>query len=339
MKKERTMPSEAPEQSTSKFRSLWERLIHDRNSFIRYGGFAVVLLVFALSTGGRLFSSYNLKVLMSQITPLLIMSVGMVFIFAHGGMDISVGAVSGLCSLVSVYVLNATGSVLAVLLVSILLAVLCYSINCLISELFGLMSTISSLAIMFAARGMITFNVAQTSEAIRIQQTKLLSVFSDSYLFMALACVLAVLMTWFLFSFTKLGKQARAIGDNPLSARQSGANVNLVKLLCYVVAGVCIGFASVFSIARVGSVSENIGSGREMDVIIAVILGGMTLSGGCKSRISSAVIGSITFVLLSNGLSLSGVSSLYVSLIKGALFLIIVFLTLRQNKNVPELPR
>ena len=134
MKKERTMPSEAPEQSAGKLRSLWEQLISDRNSFIRYGGFAVVLLVFALSTGGRLFSSYNLKVLMSQITPLLIMSVGMVFIFAHGGMDISVGAVSGLCSLVSVYVLNATGSVLAVLLVSILLAVLCYSINCLISE-------------------------------------------------------------------------------------------------------------------------------------------------------------------------------------------------------------
>ncbi len=339
MKKDYVVPSENETGAAAGIRSVWNRIKADRNSLIRYGGLVIVLLIFAVSTNGRLFSAYNLKVLMSQITPLLIMSVGMVFVFAHGGMDISVGAVSGLCSLVSVYLLNATHSVLAVLLVCILLAVLCYALNCLISEFFGLMSTISSLAIMFAARGIITFNVSRTTEAIRIQQTKLLSLFSDSYLFMAAACVLAVLLTWFLFSFTKLGKQAKAIGDNPLSAKQSGANVNLVKLLCYVVAGACVGLASVFSIARVGSVSENIGSGREMDVIIAVILGGMTLSGGCKSRISSAVIGSITFVILSNGLSLSGVNSLLVSLVKGVLFLIIVFLTLRQNKNVQELPR
>jgi ribose transport system permease protein len=142
-----------------------------------------------------------------------------------------------------------------------------------------------------------------------------------------------------LFSFTKLGKQAKAIGDNPLSARQSGANVNLIKMLCYIVAGVCVGLASVFALARVGSVSENMGSGREMDVLIALILGGMNLSGGSKSRISSAVIGSITYVVLSNGLSLSGVATQYISIVKCVLFILIVLLTLRHSRNIRELPR
>lgn len=320
-------------------KSLLESTVKHKNTVIQYGSLILVFIVFLISTGGRIFSAYNFKVLISQITPLLIMSTGLVFVFAHGGMDISVGAVIGLCSLVSVVVLNATGSVFLVLLVCVLIAVVLYVINCGVSEMFGLMSTISSLAIMFAARGIVTYYVSQTTQAIRVNDSSLLQLFQSNYGFMIAMCFIVVFVCWVLFSLTKLGKQAKAIGDNALSARQSGAKVNLVKMLCYVVAGVAVGIASVFTLARVGSVSENMGSGREMDVLIALILGGMNLSGGSKSRISSAVIGSITYVILSNGLSLSGVATQYIAIVKGILFVVIVLLTLRQSFNVREMPR
>ena len=318
---------------------VWKFAKAQKNSLIRYGAFALVLIVFAITTGGKLFSTYNIKSIISQVTPLLIMSVGLIFVFAHGGMDISVGAVVGLCSLLSVYVLNDTGSVFLVLLTCIAVSVACYLINGGSSIFFKIMSTISSLAIMFAARGIVTYNVSRTEDTIRFTDSSLVKLFSDNYGFMIASCVIIVLIGKVLFDYTKLGKQAKAIGDNPLGAAQSGANVNLIKMLCYVAAGVCVGIASVFAISRVGSVSENMGSGREMDVLIALILGGMTLSGGTGSRLSSAVIGSVTYVLLSNGLSISGVPTNYISLVKGILFLAIVVLTLRQSKNIRELPR
>ena len=318
---------------------VWKFAKAQKNSLIRYGAFALVLIVFAITTGGKLFSTYNIKSIISQVTPLLIMSVGLIFVFAHGGMDISVGAVVGLCSLLSVYVLNDTGSVFLVLLTCIAVSVACYLINGGSSIFFKIMSTISSLAIMFAARGIVTYNVSRTEDTIRFTDSSLVKLFSDNYGFMIASCVIIVLIGKVLFDYTKLGKQAKAIGDNPLGAAQSGANVNLIKMLCYVAAGVCVGIASVFAISRVGSVSENMGSGREMDVLIALILGGMTLSGGTGSRLSSAVIGSVTYVLLSNGLSISGVPTNYISLVKGILFLVIVVLTLRQSKNIRELPR
>ena len=318
---------------------VWQFAKSQKNSLIRYGAFVLVLIVFAITTGGKLFSAYNMKSIISQVTPLLIMSVGLIFVFAHGGMDISVGAVVGLCSLLSVYVLNDTGSLFLVLLTCIAVSVACYIINGGSSIFFKIMSTISSLAIMFAARGIVTYNVSRTEDTIRFSDSSLVKLFSDNYGFMIASCVIIVLICKVLFDYTKLGKQAKATGDNPLGAAQSGANVNLIKILCYVVAGVCVGIASVFAIARVGSVSENMGSGREMDVLIALILGGMTLSGGTRSKLSAAVIGSITYVLLSNGLSISGVPTNYISLVKGILFLLIVVLTLRQSRNIRELPR
>lgn len=331
--------SETPKKRKISGADVWQFAKSQKNSLIRYGAFVLVLIVFAITTGGKLFSTYNLKTIVSQVTPLLIMSAGLIFVFAHGGMDISVGAVVGLCSLLSVYVLNDTGSVFLVLLTCIAVAVACYVINGGSSILFKIMSTISSLAIMFAARGIVTYNVSRTDETIRFTNSSLVKMFSDNYGFMVASCVIIVLICKVLFDYTKLGKQAKAIGDNPLGAAQSGANVNLIKMLCYIVAGVCVGIASVFAIARVGSVSENMGSGREMDVLIALILGGMSLSGGTKSKLSAAVIGSITYVLLSNGLSISGVPTNYISLVKGILFLVIVLLTLRQSKNIRELPR
>lgn len=331
--------SETPKKRKISGADVWQFAKSQKNSLIRYGAFVLVLIVFAITTGGKLFSTYNLKTIVSQVTPLLIMSAGLIFVFAHGGMDISVGAVVGLCSLLSVYVLNDTGSVFLVLLTCIAVAVACYVINGGSSILFKIMSTISSLAIMFAARGIVTYNVSRTDETIRFTNSSLVKMFSDNYGFMVASCVIIVLICKVLFDYTKFGKQAKAIGDNPLGAAQSGANVNLIKMLCYIVAGVCVGIASVFAIARVGSVSENMGSGREMDVLIALILGGMSLSGGTKSKLSAAVIGSITYVLLSNGLSISGVPTNYISLVKGILFLVIVLLTLRQSKNIRELPR
>ncbi len=310
-----------------------------KSLLIQYGCLVLVVLIFSIVTSGDLFSTYNLKNLVYQTTPLLIMAVGLIFIFAHGGFDVSCGAVCGLNALISILIINSTGSVLLALICNIIVSLLLYLFNIFISIKFKIMATISSLAIMFIARGIITYVCSLNNGTIRLVDYQVLSEIKNNVIIQIVACVIIVLIAILLFSYTKIGRQAKAIGDNPLSASQSGTKVNKIKFICYAFAGLCVGVAGIFVLARSGNVGKNIGSGNEMDVMVAIILGGMSLQGGSKTRLSSAIVGCITLKVLSTGMAIAGVPNSSVSLVKGILFIIIILTTLRQPKSVREMPR
>ncbi len=314
----------------------------NKNTVIRYGLLVLVVAGFAAATGGNIFSSYSISAIISQLTPLIIMCTGMVFVFAHGSIDVAEGAVMAVCALISIQIINVSGGsaggVLLAMLADIAVCEILYLGMALISLKFRIMSTIASLAVMFTARGLVTYFVSRTANGYKLTDSSALNLFADNR-FRIFVAVLVVVVCWILFSYTKLGKYDRAIGDNVLSARQSGANVTRTVTLSYAVAGVCIALAAMFYTARTGSVTENFGQGREMDVMIALILGGMFLSGGSKSRISAAVAGSVTYVILTNGLSQLGLSNSYIMLIKGIVFIVMIGTTLRRQASIKALPR
>ena len=98
-----------------------------------------------------------------------------------------------------------------------------------------------------------------------------------------------------------VGKYTKAIGANAISASQGGANIIKYKVMAYIVMGVCTVVASLFQMGYTASASDSTGTGYELNVMIALILGGMPLSGGMKSRVSSALVGAMTFSLLNVG--------------------------------------
>mgnify|MGYP000066725563 FL=1 len=198
---------------------------------------------------------------------------------------------------------------------------------------------IASLAVMFIARGMVTYILSLHDGRMNITRYDLIQPLKSNVAYALAAMIIIALIGIVLFNYTKLGKYCKAIGDNPVSAEQSGAKLKIVKLWCYIIAGTCVGLASLFLLARSGNVGKNIGSGTEMDVMVAVILGGMNLNGGCKSRIGAAIAGVITYTLLANGLTISGVNQTYITLVKGIIFIVIIGMTLRQNKSIAEMPR
>lgn len=314
-------------------------IVNNKNAIVRFGSLLLVVVIFAIVTKGNIFSAYNLKSLVGQTCALLIISVGMIFMFSHGAVDISSGAVAGLCSLIITLVLGGTGSMPLAIILSMLVSVALYLFCWFVTVRFGLLSTISSLAVMFVARGLVTYVLSGQSGQINIGYYELISPFKNNLAIQLIVIALAAAGCLLLFNFTALGKYSKAIGDNPVSSAQSGANINRVKFWCYLIAGVCVGIASVFILARAGNVSRNIGAGMEMNVMVAVILGGMSLSGGAKSRISSAIVGAVTYSLLSNGLTIAGVSQGYITLVKGFIFLVIIAMTLRQSKTITEMPR
>lgn len=313
-----------------------------KNLIMRYGLLLLVVIIFAIATGGNIFSKRSFNSILSQLTPLIILCVGMVFIFAHGNFDISSGAVLALSSLVSIFVMNGMNctpaSVFVAILVSVAICEAFYLFNIFVSIQFRIMSTIGSLAIMFTARGIVTYLVSKTQSGYKLNNTSTLDIFGEQW-FMAVIAIVISVIGWFIFSYTKFGKYDKAIGDNPLSAMQSGAKLDKVRYLSYAIAGFCVAISSMFYLSRTNSVTQNFGQGREMDIMISLILGGMLLSGGGKSRMSAAIVGSITYVILTNGLSQMGLADAYVLVIKAVIFIVMVAFTLRRPSSMKAMPR
>ena len=307
-------------------------------AIVEWAGLILVILVFGVWSEWNLFSEYNLNSMLETATPLVIACLGMSFIFAHGGMDISSGAVVALSALGAVVVMNRTEKFIFGVLTAMAIAIVCYLINAAVTNKFGLMATITSLAIMFSARGVVTY-ICQTTpnESISIANVDV-TLFKRNHIFMIVIVLLAILILTAIFNYTRIGKGAKAIGDNEASARQNGVSLDKTKFICYIIAGVCVGLAAIFKMCATGMVQSTTGNGFEMDVLVVLVLGGMSLSGGIGTRISSAVIGTFTYVILVKGLTIIGMNPNMVILVKAIIFLAIIFIT-AQRSNQKTIPR
>ena len=309
-----------------------------QSELVKWIGLIFVIIVFGLWSQWNLFSEYNINSMIETVTPLVITCLGMSFVFAHGGMDISSGAVVALAALVAVMTMNKTGSIFLGMILAMMVSMGCYIINAIVTNKFGLMSTITSLAIMFSARGIVTYICQKTpNESISISNVDV-TLFKKNHIFMIVMVILSMLVFGFIFNYTRLGKGARAIGDNEISARQNGVKIDKTKMMCYLIAGICVGIASIYKLCATGMVQSTTGNGFEMDVLVVLVLGGMSLAGGMGTKISSAVIGSFTYVILIKGLTIIGMNPNLVVLVKAVVFLIIIYIT-AQRSNLKTIPR
>ena len=189
---------------------------------------------------------------------------------------------------------------------------------------------------MFVFGGIQYILIEQTGSNMISVENYDISKFADSKIMITVMLVVGIVV-FYAFNFTKLGKYTKSIGANEKTAAQCGVNTTLWKVIAYMMFGVCVAIASVFLLARTGSAGKGTGSTYAMDIMLCIILGGMPLSGGMSSKVRCAVIGTLTYVLLSNGLTLSGVDIETIHIIKAVIFLCIVLLTCRNKSKI--LPR
>lgn len=305
-----------------------------------YSGLVLCIVFFTILTpifGESIWSAAKIKTLMQNVIVLALMSVGATFVYSLGSMDISIGRQVGLYATLVVIIGNATGSLLWGILLSLVISVVISAINGAAGEVLNIHPVISSLVFQMVISGVssVMYN-SLGSRNVALMNTIDVSIFRQTW-FMILALVIEVLIVGYLFNFTKLGKNAKAIGANPTAARQSGINLVQYKVYAYIIMGVCVVLAALFQMGYTASTSDSTGTGFEMNVMVALILGGMPLSGGMKSKVSCAIVGSFTYALLSVGLNMLGVAANQVFVIKAVLFLIVVVLTCRKKTGV--LPR
>ena len=305
-----------------------------------YSGLALCIVFFTILTpifGESIWSAAKIKTLMQNVIGLALMSGGATFVYSLGSMDISIGRQVGLYATLTVIIGNATGSRVWGILLSLVISVVISAINGAAGEVLNIHPVISSLVFQMVISGVssVMYN-SLGSRNVALMNSIDVSIFRQTW-FMILALVIEVLIVGYLFNFTKLGKNAKAIGANPTAARQSGINLVQYKVYAYIIMGVCVVLAALFQMGYTASASDSTGTGFEMNVMVALILGGMPLSGGMKSKVSCAIVGSFTYALLSVGLPMLGVAANQVFVIKAVLFLIVVVLTCRKKTGV--LPR
>lgn len=304
-----------------------------------YGGVAFCLLLFTILTpmyGESIWSAAKISTLISDMIVLALMSVGAVFVYALGSMDVSIGKQIGLYATLMVVLGNKTGSLLPGIALSVIIAIVIGIVNGATGELLHIHPIISSLVFMMVLGGVssITYNTLGSRNV--ALKTIDYHIFKNTWV-MLLVLVSEVLAVSYLFRYTKFGKNAKAIGANPAAAKQSGISLIQYKVIAYVIMGICVVAASVFQMGYTGSASDSTGTGFEMNVMVALILGGMPLNGGMRSKVSCAVLGAFTFSLLNVGLPMIGIAVNQVNLIKAIIFIIVVLITCRKSKGI--LPR
>lgn len=334
------MPETVTSPKTDERRSIMGYIKSHIFDLTAYVGLAVMLILFfAFNSGPRLM--YNFSAIIQSAAVYSILALGAVFIYSMGFMDVSLGQQIGVYVILMIFIGNKIGGVPGVIvgfLVVLALALACGAINGAVSIFLGLPSIVTSLFLMFFFTGAQYLMMESTGEmTIKLAQT-LRPADRNAYSLMLVGIIalLTIIGTYF-FNYTKLGKYTRAIGANKVAAQQSGISLVKWQVLGYMALGFCAAVASFVMLSRTGTAGKGTGSGYAMDVMICLILGGMPLKGGMKSKISCALIGAFTYTLLSNVLTTMGVPLNWINFVKAAIFLIIVLLTCRKPNGV--LPR
>ncbi|MDZ4766225.1 MAG: ABC transporter permease [Chloroflexota bacterium] len=303
--------------------------MNERRISNEYGilGAVVALFIFFSLASPFFFDANNLVNLGRQTVLLGVTAFAMTFIILSGEIDLSVGSVVSLISIIVAMTLRDTGSIIGALAVGLGAGALIGVINGLVTVKGHVPSFITTLGIFSAARGI---SLAVTnSVAIPILNEDYLLVFQDARpLGIAVSVIYAVVLfaaLHFVLTRTRFGTSIYAIGGNAMAARLSGIPVDRIKILVFVLAGTIIGFAAILQIARIGSASPEVARNLELDAIAAVVLGGTSLTGGRGSLVRT-IFGVLLIGILNNGMNLLNIDSYFQFIIKGAIIILAVLI-------------
>ncbi len=287
-----------------------------------------VLLVFGIlmSLVSPVFLTWpNLEAILLSLSVEATIAIGMVILLISGGLDLSVGSILGFTGVVAGLSLTVLGLPAPLAIVVGLLAALGVGlangflvakmkINPFITTL-GMNITIRGLLLVIA-EGRAVLNLPQSFTV--IGQGRLFGVQYPIFIMLAL-----VLAGDLLMRNARFFRQSYYIGGNEKAARLSGINVDLVKISNYCIVALLAGVAGLLITARFGSASVTVGSGVELRVITATIIGGASLNGG-EGSVFGAFLGALFMAVLANALNLLGVDVYWQNLVTGLILIIAV---------------
>jgi len=302
---------------------------------VRYGIFiALILWMVAMSFASEYFLTWtNLLNVSRQAAPIIIIGVGMTFVMATAGIDLSVGSVVALVSVLCGIWVAAGVPVVVLLPVILVIGALVGALNGYIVTL-GVPAFVVTLAALTSVRG-VGF-VISDGYATPINDPVFAWIGRGGLFGINAPFIIAIVVAiigWFLLNRTRFGLYALAIGGREEAARVMGLGINRMKIAVYALTGALAAVAGIVISARLSNGSPNAGVMLELEVIAATVLGGTSLFGG-RATIFGTVVGAFLINFVRNGLNLLGVNPYWVQVVTGVILVIAVLMNTVLNRKV-----
>ena len=299
----------------------------DWRQYVVYIGFVVLLLFFSIILSGSGFlNPTNLLNIVRQTAIIAVMAVAMTFVIAAAEIDLSIGSLAGLASVVTALAILQYG-ILGGIVAGLLTGLLVGSINGLLVTRIGIPSFLVTLGMLSAAQG----------AAMWISATAPIPIANDLYnnIFgsgdvgpipsLIIWPIVFLVVGHVVLRKTAYGRQVLATGGNATAARFSGVNTRRIKFLVFLVMSTVAALAGMLYAGHLQSGRFEWGQGDELSVIAAVILGGTSLFGGAGTVVGS-VFGALLIGLINNGLVLMGLDVSQQLIIRGLIIILAVAL-------------
>ena len=301
----------------------WGRFIA---KILPFFGLCFVVIFFSIVTDGLLINSKNIMRIIVQTLPLFIGTIGASFVFSQNILDISMGSILGLSAVMAAYAskISPILAIVAVLVVGFGIG----SINGFLHGVLRINPLIATLAMSFIIRGMLQPICDYGSVGLSAAVVG----WNDSTLKIIIAAIVFII-AFILFEYTGLGKKCKIVGASEIAATQSGINVTRIKMTGYIITGLMAALAGLLMVLRSGTALPATGTLFEFDVIIALVIGGMPITGGAEAKIRSALIGAFILTILTNGMTLWGIEEYPQQLTKGLIFLAVLAMSFAFKKK------
>ena len=288
---------------------------------VAIAGANVSLLVLLAATTHGFFTVGNITDLFLANMPVLLIALGMTTIIVAGQIDISVGSIFAVCSVVAGLVSRGGAPPPVFLLAAMFAGVACGAVNGLLTAWAGIPSIVVTLATMVALRDALRWSTQGAwigglpSSFVRYGLSQ------RGYLLLALLLTVALtgLTAWALQNL-RAGRAIFATGSNEAAARQMGMNTRVVAFGVFALTGALTGLAATMNAVRFQQVPSNSGAGMELKVIAAVAVGGAAITGG-SATVTGTVLGVMLMGLIGPALTFLGISAYWEKALQGGIIL------------------
>ncbi len=275
----------------------------------------------------------GLSVVVSNAVPVALLATGATFIFTCGSFDLSLGSNMLVSALLGALAAEAGGGLLGLCAVAIGCAVLLSTLNAMLATFFHLPVFIMTVVMMnvYSTMASLILTTLGTNGSLAVPPA-LVSGWNNT-LFRLLLLGAYVGFSCVIFYLMRTGRRQRFLGGNPQCAVLSGIRPGAVTLGAFALAGIGIGLSSFAMIVETPTLSASSGASVGMNMLIALVFGGMRMNGGPGSRMYAAVLGAFSMAFLDAFMNIFVTGSWYLQIVKGVLFVAVVFLFSLGNRK------
>lgn len=281
-------------------------------------GVLLILGIILTLLTDKFFTLTNLQNVGRQVAAVIITGSAVTMVMISGNLDLSVGSVVAMTGVLFAKFAQWEIPVVFAAAFAVIIGGLFGYLNGTLVENLRIPAIITTLGMMYVARGLAFISCG--GNTINTHLPPNFTFFGRGFIgvipFPLLVTFIVFIIFWFIQGKTKIGRYTFAIGENRNTAFLSGINVNNIVKILFLLSGACAGFSGVLMSSRLGCGKPNIAMGFEIDVIVAVLLGGTTLLGG-EGSVLGMVVGALIVGILANGLNLLGIDTFYQDVIKG----------------------